>query len=82
MRESMTKARAKSKLSKNKIELGENYETIAVKIAVPGKKSISNEIPLALISKPREKTINHIKYILDADIEGCFNNIDHNWLLE
>lgn len=71
MRDSLTKARSKIKMSKGKLK------TVTVKIAVPGRKSISNEIPRALISEKREKTINHTKYILDADIEGCFNNIDH-----
>lgn len=66
MRDSLMKARAKIKISKGKI-----------KIIVLGRKSISNEIPLELLSKTRRKTINHTKYILDADIEGCFNNIDH-----
>lgn len=77
MRDSLTKARSKIKMSKGKIDLEGKLETVTVKITVPGRKSISNEIPRARISEKRKKTINHTKYILDADIEGCFNNIDH-----
>lgn len=77
MRDSLMKVRAKIKKSKGKINLEEKPETEKVKIVVSGEESISNEIPLALLSKTRRKTINRTKYILDADIEGCFDNIDH-----
>lgn len=77
MRDSLEKAKVRLKSSKEQMDIGENLEMAKVKRARPGKKSVSNQLPKLLRSKRRDKIISHTKYVLDADIENCFNNIDH-----
>ena len=76
-RDSLEKTKIKLKLSKRQIDIGNPPETVEVKSTRPGKKSVSNKIPKLLISKKRGRVISNTKYVLDADIENCFNNIDH-----
>jgi retron-type reverse transcriptase len=81
-RDSLEKAKAKFKLSQGKINIGEKPEMVDIKIARPGRQSVTNKVPKLLLNKRRKRIISHTKYVLDADIKDCFNNIDHEWLLE
>ena len=42
----------------------------------PGKRSYKVMIPENLMVKNRVNIISHTKYVLDADIKGCFDNIN------
>jgi len=76
----LTKARASHKSLR--IDVGEDPETVTISRSRPGRRSLRQRIPKALVGSKRKRIISHTKHVLDADIKGCFDNIDHNWLLE
>lgn len=80
MRDSLSKIRTKHKASK--INTPTDAEMVKIKFPRPGKRSIRKNIPKNLSCKKRKKIVSHIKYVLDADIKGCFENISHDWLLK
>jgi retron-type reverse transcriptase len=42
-----------------------------------GNRSYKLKIPSSLIVPDRKRIINHTKYVLDADIQSCFDDISH-----
>lgn len=77
--DSLLKLRATMKSQNQPID--PDSEVVTVLKPRPGKRSFKQRIPKTLIADTQRNTINHTKYILEGDIEGCFDNIDHNWLL-
>jgi hypothetical protein len=65
-----------------KKELVANSEKAIVNKLKTGGRSIKVEVPKDLIVTDRKPTISHTKYLIDADIKGCFDNISHSWLIE
>lgn len=78
MKDSLAKARSK-RLPQTEATAG---DTTTIKSARPGNRSQRVTIPISSIIANRKKIISHPKYILDAEIKGCFDNIDHDWLLK
>jgi hypothetical protein len=75
MKSSLGNARAKYKISHTDIIASDHM----VKVHSPrsGKRSRKVMIPDNLIVKNRVNLISHTKYVLDADIKECFDNISH-----
>lgn len=78
MHDLLERAKTKFKLPKEKIDIDDNPAMDGVRRVKPGKKSVPKGSP----SKKTDKMISHTKYVLDADIQSCFDNIDHEWLRE
>lgn len=79
-------ARGRAKLKTAPPSRGQDQVSISemaiIKKARPGKRSVNVKIPRPLLVENRPKTISHTWYVIDADIKGCFDNIDHGWLLD
>lgn len=77
--------RAKLKAKKKDIlftrEYLEKVKTVTIPKIRHGKASFKQTIPVEFMSKKTKKKHYLTKYILDADIKDCFNNISHDWLL-
>jgi hypothetical protein len=59
-------------------ELVDNSEKAVVKKVRPGSRSIKIEVPKDHLVSDRKPLISHTKYVIDADIKGCFDNISHS----
>lgn len=83
-KDSLARGRAKLKTAScgTKQTLSSNPDMTTIKKSRPGKRSVSVDIPRSLLVENRQKTISHTRYVIDADIKGCFDNISHDWLLD
>jgi hypothetical protein len=43
-----------------------------------GNTSLVNKIPENFIISDNKRVVSLTKWVFDADIKGCFNNIDHD----
>jgi len=75
MKSCLGKARAKYKISRTDVIASEKM--VEVNSPRPGKRSHKVMIPENLMVKNRINIISHTKYVLDAHIKGCFDNISH-----
>jgi retron-type reverse transcriptase len=77
--------RAKYKAKKKGIVFTKKYlqnvNTTTVSKPNYGKRSFKITVPTEFLSKKSNRKHYLTKYILDADIKGCFDNISHEWLL-
>ena len=83
-KDSLARGRAKLKTASSGIKqtLCSNPDITTINKSRPGKRSVSVDIPRSLLVENRQKTISHTRYVIDADIKGCFDNISHDWLLD
>jgi retron-type reverse transcriptase len=86
--ESFEYGRAIYKAKKKGIQINKEYletaETNTVTKIRYGKtkETLKLKIPVEFATNTGRRTYNYTKYILDAEILGCFDNISHDWLLE
>lgn len=81
MKDSLALARAKMKIKNKNLVMLKDEETTVVKSMRKANRSQIVEVPTQLLVADRTKIVSHTKYVLDADIKGCFDNISHDWLL-
>jgi len=83
--DSFEMGRAKNRAKKKGIAFTKQYlanvKTATISRIQYGKASRKQTIPVEFMSKKSNKKHYLTKYILDADIKGCFDNISHVWLL-
>lgn len=79
--------RAKYRAKKKGITFTKEYlqsvETTKISKSNYGKRSFKVTVPTEFLTKKTNKKKYYLtKYILDANIKGCFDKILHEWLLE
>jgi len=74
MKDSLALARAKFK--QENLVMHKDAETTLVKSMRKANRRV--EVPTQLLVADRKKIVSQTKYILDADIKGCFDNISHD----
>jgi len=78
MKDSLALARAKMKIKTKNLVMLKDEETTVVKSMRKANRSRIVEVPTQLLVADRTKIVSHTKYVLDADIKGCFDNISHD----
>jgi|GEM_PF-3347006 len=78
MKDSLALARAKMKIKNKNLVMLKDEETTVVKSMRKANRSQIVEVPTQLLVADRTKIVSHTKYVLDADIKGCFDNISHD----
>jgi len=78
MKDSLALARAKFKIKQENLVMPKDAETTLVKSTRKANRSRVVEVPTQLLVADRKKIVSQTKYILDADIKGCFDNISHD----
>jgi retron-type reverse transcriptase len=77
--------RAKYRAKKKGVVFTKEYLKTVESVTIPksryGNSSIKQTIPVEFMTQKGKKQHHLTKYVLDADIKGCFDNISHNWLL-
>jgi len=78
MRDLLAEARAKHNALKINAQVSSDTEMVKIKSPRPRKRSIRKNILKTLVSKKRKKIMSHTKYVLNANIKSCFENINHD----
>jgi hypothetical protein len=79
--------RAKDRAKKKGIIFTKEYlqsvKTTTISKSNYGKRLSKINVPVEFLTKKTNNKKYYLtKYILDADIKGCFDNISHEWLLD
>lgn len=81
----MSKGRANLAISKGNFTEEElrdlQMDVTTMKKHRKANTSYKIQVPTKLLTPDRNKVFSLTKYVLDADIKGCFDNISHEWLL-
>jgi hypothetical protein len=83
-KDSLAKGRANLKLKNMQLTYEEKKDYLAksekakVSKVRSGARSLKLEVPKDLLVPGRKRIISHTKYVLDADIKECLENISHS----
>lgn len=77
-KDSLAISRFKQKIRQNKWAISKNQATVALKFLRSDNESRKVRMSQELAIANKKKMVNHTKYVLDADIKECLDNICHD----